>query len=65
MSSIDRAPSRFGRRSLLKAMALLGVGTVALGAHRAFDFSEEKNSKFVVVNGWVLPAQYFGGNLYD
>ena len=62
MSSIDSAPSRFGRRSLLKAMALLGAGTVALGALKAFDFSKEKKSKFVVVNGWVLPAQYFGRN---
>lgn len=60
MNTINHVPLGIGRRGLLKAMTLLGIGAATFGLLQAVKPSEGKNSKFVVINGWVLPAQYFG-----
>ena len=52
-----------GRRGFLRNCVLLGVGGALFGvapgiARAAADKSVEPKG-FVVINGWVLPSQYF------
>lgn len=59
MSAVDNKKPGIGRRGFLRALAILGVGAATWGLHKIVALPEDKNSEFVVVNGWVLPAQYF------
>jgi hypothetical protein len=48
-----------GRRGFLQSCVLLGVGGAVFGV--AADVARKPVEKpgFVVINGWVLPSQYF------
>ncbi|WP_322362988.1 twin-arginine translocation signal domain-containing protein [Pseudomonas sp. Teo4] len=51
----------WGRRGFLRGCVLLGVGGALFGvssrvAHKPVVKPE---TEFVVINGWVLPSQYF------
>jgi hypothetical protein len=50
------------RRRFLKVCALLGVGALGVGFRGVTAMPSAASSEFVVISGWVLPAQYFGKN---
>lgn len=47
------------RRTFLQACALLSVGGLTFGVSRVVARPSADKAEFVVINGWVLPAQYF------
>ena len=59
MQTIDKRKTGIGRRGFLRVLALLGVGAATWGLHKIIELPADERSDFVVVNGWVLPAQYF------
>jgi hypothetical protein len=59
MKKTDLNTSVMGRRDFLQAFALLSLGGLAFGFSKAVALPSGKKSEFVVINGWVLPAQYF------
>jgi hypothetical protein len=60
MNSTDIPKPSISRRGFLQLLAILGIGTATLGLKVMLESPDNKDSKFVMVNGWVLPAQYFG-----
>ena len=58
MRETDLNTSVMGRRSFLRASALLSLGGIMFGLSKAARPSAAK-SEFVVINGWVLPARHF------
>ncbi|MBK5354662.1 hypothetical protein JFU37_19470 [Pseudomonas sp. TH41] len=59
MREVDLNISVMGRRGFLQAFALLSLGGLTFGFSEAVARPSGKKSEFVVINGWVLPAQYF------
>jgi hypothetical protein len=59
MSELDLNTSLIGRRGFLRACAVLSLGVLTFGFARVVARSSADKSGFVVINGWVLPAQYF------
>jgi hypothetical protein len=57
----DLKTSVMGRRDFLQACALLSLGGLAFGVSEvvAQPSPVPVKSEFVVINGWVLPAQHF------
>lgn len=48
-----------GRREFLQAFAVLSLGGVTFGLSSLLAPPSSEKNGFVVINGWVLPAQYF------
>nr|WP_281439170.1 twin-arginine translocation signal domain-containing protein [Pseudomonas moorei] len=48
-----------GRRDFLQACALLSLGGLVFGVSEVVARPTPVKSEFVVINGWVLPAQHF------
>ena len=59
MRETDLNTSVMGRRGFLQASALLSLGGLMFGFSKADARPPAVKSDFVVINGWVLPAQYF------
>jgi len=59
MSALDKENLGIGRRGFLRYLAFFGVGVTAWGLRNTIDLPADKESKFIVVNGWVLPVKYF------
>ncbi|MGW8466023.1 hypothetical protein [Pseudomonas sp. GL-B-19] len=59
MRAPDFKTSVMGRRGFLQAFALLSLGGLMYGISKADARPPAVKSDFVVINGWVLPAQYF------
>jgi hypothetical protein len=59
MREADLNTSVMGRRSFLKASVLLSIGGLMFGFSKAVARPSAVKSEFVVINGWVLPAQHF------
>ncbi|MDH0620991.1 twin-arginine translocation signal domain-containing protein [Pseudomonas fulva] len=57
--------SQVGRRGFLKGCAVVGAAGAVLGPVTAVAgqtlrrHTAEASEAFVVINGWVLPSQYF------
>ncbi|MFJ4349127.1 twin-arginine translocation signal domain-containing protein [Pseudomonas sp. NPDC089401] len=47
------------RRGFLRNCVLLGAGAAAFGAGLQASRPPAEPGGFVVINGWVLPSQYF------
>lgn len=59
MREADLNTSMMGRRRFLQTSALLSIGGVMFGFSKAVARPSAVKSEFVVINGWVLPAQHF------
>lgn len=59
MSNVVSGDVLPGRRRFLKVCALLGLGTIGCGLRGVVAPPSDVLSEFIVINGWVLPAQYF------
>ena len=59
MNEPDLNNSVMGRRDFLQAFALLSLGGVTFGFSSILARPSSEKTEFVVINGWVLPAQYF------
>ncbi|MDI3271756.1 hypothetical protein [Pseudomonas sp. AL03] len=59
MRETDLNTSVNGRRGFLQAFVLLSLGGFMFGFSKAVARSSAAKSEFVVINGWVLPAQHF------
>ncbi|ATP44896.1 hypothetical protein SAMN02745962_03215 [Pseudomonas sp. LAIL14HWK12:I11] len=59
MGKLTLCTPQLGRRGFLQSCVLLGVGGAVFGV--AADVARKPVEKpgFVVINGWVLPSQYF------
>jgi hypothetical protein len=55
----DLKTSVMGRRDFLQACALLSLGGLVFDVSEAVARPSPVKSEFVVINGWVLPAQHF------
>jgi hypothetical protein len=59
MNGPDLSTSVLGRRDFLQAFALLSLGGLSVGFSSVLARPSSEKAGFVVINGWVLPAQYF------
>lgn len=59
MENIANDGISVGRRRFLSVCALLGFGTLVVGFRGVAALPSAAPSEFVVISGWVLPAQYF------
>lgn len=59
MHEPDLNTSAMDRRDFLQAFALLSLGGLVFGCSTALARPVAAKSGYVVVNGWVLPAQHF------
>ncbi|MHC8350283.1 hypothetical protein ACYZT7_13270 [Pseudomonas sp. RT4P38] len=59
MRETDLNTSVMDRRGFLQAFALLSFGGLMFGFSEAVARPSAAKSEFVVINGWVLPAQHF------
>lgn len=59
MKKLDLNTSVMGRRDFLQAFAVLSLGGMTFGLSSFLVPPSSEKNGFVVVNGWVLPAQYF------
>jgi hypothetical protein len=59
MSEPDLNTSVPGRRRFLQAFVLLSLVGLTFGFAKVGARPVAEKSGFVVINGWVLPAQYF------
>ncbi|MGY3175329.1 hypothetical protein C4E44_09570 [Pseudomonas sp. MWU12-2312b] len=59
MKETDLKTSVMGRRDFLQACALLSLGGLVFGVSEVVARPTPVKSEFVVINGWVLPAQHF------
>lgn len=50
---------KVGRRGFLQAFGLLSLGGLVFGFSETVARPAATKSEFVVINGWVLPAQHF------
>ncbi|KHL71272.1 hypothetical protein PpSQ1_27085, partial [Pseudomonas putida] len=48
-----------GRRGFLRNGVLLGVGVAVFGVGPGAARKSAEKGGFVVINGWVLPSEYF------
>ena len=59
MSEPDLNTSLPGRRRFLQALALLSLAGLTFGLVKVSARPAAAKTGFVVINGWVLPDQYF------
>jgi hypothetical protein len=59
MNELDLNISAMDRREFLQALALLSLGGLVFGCSEAVARPVVVKSEYIVVNGWVLPAQHF------
>ncbi|APV37823.1 hypothetical protein PFAS1_00120 [Pseudomonas frederiksbergensis] len=59
MRATDLNTSVMRRRSFLQASVLLSIGGLMFGFSKTVARPSVVKSEFVVINGWVLPAQHF------
>ncbi|VVM43372.1 hypothetical protein PS662_00414 [Pseudomonas fluorescens] len=63
MHDLDLNTSVMDRRGFLQAFALLSLGGLMFGLSEAVVrpsvVKTDVKSEYVVINGWVLPAQHF------
>lgn len=59
MSELDLNIFAMDRRDFLQAFALLSLGGLIFGCSEAVAQPAVVKSEYIVVNGWVLPAQHF------
>jgi hypothetical protein len=59
MSEPDLNTAMPGRRRFLQALALLSLAGLTFGFSKVDARPSVEKSGFVVINGWVLPDQYF------
>lgn len=50
---------KVGRRGFLQVFGLLSLGGLVFGFSETVARPAAIKSEFVVINGWVLPAQHF------
>ncbi|CAI8803772.1 Twin-arginine translocation signal domain-containing protein [Pseudomonas sp. IT-P12] len=59
MNEPDLNTSAMDRRDFLRVCALLGLAGFIPGLSQAVAVPSAVKSGYVVINGWVLPAQHF------
>lgn len=59
MSELDLNSPMMGRRGLLRACVLLTLGGAVFRFPHIVTRPSVDKTEFVLVHGWVLPAQYF------
>ncbi|MCL8308639.1 MULTISPECIES: twin-arginine translocation signal domain-containing protein [Pseudomonas] len=59
MGKHDSVSPLLGRRGFLQGCAVLGVGGLVFGLSGSDTRKTAQAGGFVVINGWVLPAEYF------
>jgi len=59
MGKRDSVSPLLGRRGFLQGCAVLGVGGLVFGLSGSATGKAAKTGGFVVINGWVLPAEHF------
>lgn len=59
MNKLDLNTFAMDRRNFLRAFALLSLGGLIFGFSQAGARPAAGKSEYIVVNGWVLPAQHF------
>ena len=59
MSEADLNTAVPGRRRFLQALALLSLMGLTVGFAKVGSRPPAEKSGYVVINGWVLPGQYF------
>ncbi|BBR55796.1 Uncharacterised protein [Pseudomonas putida] len=59
MGKHDSVSPLLGRRGFLKGCAVLGAGGLVFGLSGTATRKVTQTGGFVVINGWVLPAEYF------
>ncbi|AUF96451.1 hypothetical protein PS623_00151 [Pseudomonas fluorescens] len=60
MGKLEFCSRLSGRRGFLRGCVVLGIGGAMFGVGAsAVAKPAEKKAGFVVINGWVLPADYF------
>jgi hypothetical protein len=59
MRELDFSIPAINRRGFLWGCALLSLGGAIFGLPKGVARQSADESKFFVINGWVLPAQYF------
>ncbi len=60
MSNFGKDGMAVGRRGFLRTCALLGLGALGFGFREVVTLpSSATVPEFVIISGWVLPAQYF------
>ncbi|MBF8755970.1 MAG: twin-arginine translocation signal domain-containing protein [Pseudomonas putida] len=59
MGKHDSVSPLLGRRGFLQGCAVLGVGGLVFGLSGSDTRKTTQAGGFVVINGWVLPAEYF------
>lgn len=59
MNELDLNTFAMRRRGFLQALAMLSLGGLMFGFTEAVARPSAIKSEYVVVNGWVLPAQHF------
>lgn len=59
MGKLQFCSPLLGRRGFLRSCVVLGVGGALFGVAASAARKPADPSGFVVINGWVLPAQYF------
>lgn len=59
MKETDLSIAAMDRRDFLQAFAMLSLGTLFFGCSEAVARPAMVKSGYVVINGWVLPAQHF------
>mgnify|MGYP006188498897 CR=1 FL=1 len=59
MNELDLSTSAMDRRDFLQAFALLSLGVLAFGCSETVARPSVVKSGYIVINGWVLPAQHF------
>ena len=59
MGKFTLCTPHFGRRGFLQSCVLLGVGGAVFGVSAGVARKPVEKTGYVVINGWVLPSQYF------
>lgn len=59
MGKLTLCTALLGRRGFLQSCVLLGVGGAVFGGGADVARKPVKKTGYVVINGWVLPSQYF------
>lgn len=59
MGKLQFLDRQLGRRGFLRNGVLLGAGVAVFGIGARVAREPAQKGGFVVINGWVLPSEYF------
>lgn len=59
MGKLQFSTLQLGRRGFLHGCVVLGLGGATFGFSASAASKPAARTEFVVINGWVLPSQYF------